>query len=673
VTARPVRLALATPFAALLLVLARGARAHGSSVHPIEDQPTTFPPEAPPEGPRTASRHDWSGFTVGTHVAYGVVRSQSALASPRATTQTSGTPLGGMQLGYAHAITSSWLFGLEADVSFPYFASDGVVSSASMPYGSITEKLDFASTLRARLAYATQRWRIYGTGGLAWSQARFIETRASDGFVDTGLALRAGWSWGLGAELVLARGWSVRLEYLFDDLGPTGQRVASGADAQSLATDVQSLRLGLDWQLGSLAELASRGDAKDDWNVHGQLTTIGQGYFRFRSPYQGANSLSGTGQTASTTSATAFVGLRLWRGAELYVDPEIDQGFGLSDTLGVAAFPNGEAQKASYPVPRFNLDRVFIRQTIGLGGERSSAPDGPNQLDDVQDVSRVTLTVGKLSVGDAFDFNSYASDPRTQFLNWNIYGGGSFDWTMDKPGFTWGALAELHQRRWAARVGYYLVPTVSNANSFDTDIPLHGQYTAEIELRGRPFLLPGALRVFGWLSRANMGSYDAALGMSTTTPGYPDLTRTREVRTNYGVVVNVEQAVVGSLGVFSRASWSPGLVEVIGWTDCDESVSFGAVEDGAPWKRPGDTAGVAGVVEGLSPEARAYFATGGLGILIGDGRLRYQPEQVLEAYYALRVLPWITLTADYQLVANPGYNADRGPVSIFGGRLHVEL
>jgi high affinity Mn2+ porin len=145
------------------------------------------------------------------------------------------------------------------------------------------------------------------------------------------------------------------------------------------------------------------------------------------------------------------------------------------------------------------------------------------------------------------------------------------------------------------------------------------------------------------------------------------------VRTNYGFVVNMEQAITPDLGIFARASWSPGQVELIGWTDCDESFSFGTVLKGSAWRRPDDKIGVGGLIEGLSPMARAYFAAGGLGILIGDGQLNYRPEQILEAYYAYSLNKWATLTFDYLFVANPGYNADRGPVSIFSGRLHVQF
>jgi high affinity Mn2+ porin len=169
-----------------------------------------------------------------------------------------------------------------------------------------------------------------------------------------------------------------------------------------------------------------------------------------------------------------------------------------------------------------------------------------------------------------------------------------------------------------------------------------------------------------------MGSYSEAVAMPVTTASYPDIAQTRQVRVTYGFVANVEQALSRDLGVFSRASWTPGLVEVMGWTDCDESLSLGALLTGTAWRRPADKLGLAGVIEGLSTHARAYFAAGGMGIVIGDGRLNYRPEEVLEAYYAVSLTSWATLTVDYQLVGNPGYNADRGPVSIYAARLHVE-
>ena len=349
------------------------------------------------------------------------------------------------------------------------------------------------------------------------------------------------------------------------------------------------------------------------------------------------------------------------------------RGLELSETVGVAGFPNGEAQKSDFAMPRLDIARVFVRQTFGLGGEQETVEDGPNQLAGKQDISRITITAGRFAVIDIFDGNTYSHDPRVDFLNWNMYCCGSYDLTMDKISYTWGAAVELNQKNWAIRGGYFLVPTVSNVDTFDTQIPEHGEYIGELELRYSLFSQPGKLRLMGWANIASMGSYAEALAMPVTTPNYPDITLTRQVRANYGFVVNLEQAITPELGVFSRASWSPGLVEIIGWTDCDESLSFGTVLKGNAWGRPDDKIGMAGLVEGLSPIARAYFAAGGLGILIGDGQLNYRPEQILEVYYAFSLNKWATLTFDYQFVDNPGYNADRGPVSIVSGRLHAQF
>jgi high affinity Mn2+ porin len=243
---------------------------------------------------------------------------------------------------------------------------------------------------------------------------------------------------------------------------------------------------------------------------------------------------------------------------------------------------------------------------------------------------------------------------------------------MDQISYTWGAMAELNQKFWAFRAGYFLVPVVSNVDDYDSHFP-DGEYIAELELRYSLFSQPGKLRLLAWANHANMGSYAAALAEPVTTPNFPDVTLVRQVRTNYGFVVNAEQAITDDLGAFVRASWSPGLDEIIGWTETDESLSAGIVLKGTSWGRPNDRIGVGGVVEELSSEARAYLAAGGLGTLIGDGALNYRPEQVLESYYSYSLNKWVSLSFDYQFVANPAYNADRGPVHVFAGRLHAQF
>lgn len=634
-----------------------------------------------PESYATAEERAAAGFYFGGHAGYsrGHVSDTLFAPDPKASSTPFSSSYGGIQIGYRHLLPSRFLLGFEADLSFPSFLEDGVASTRATAQSTVTDKIDDVGTLRGRFGYAFGHWLLYGTGGFARSQARFLESPGHRSDADERLHTRTGWALGVGADLALTPDWTARVEYLYDRFGRATAAFPSGTRYSS-AFDIHTLRLGLNRQLRWPHSDAPSITANDvpaaesiKWNSHGQFTFIEQGYPGFRSPYEGKQSLAGASQAKNTVSATGFIGFRLWDATELYVNPELMQGFGLSNTFGVAGFPNGEAQKASFPMPRFNVARLLLRRTFGLGGEQATIEDGPNQVAGKQDTSRITVTVGKLAVIDIFDVNVFANDPRADFLNWNIYGAGAYDWTMDKISWTWGAVTELNRKQWALRVGYFLVPTASNVNTFDTHIPDRGEYAAELELRQSLSSEPGRLRVFGWVNRAMAGSYAEAVALPVTSPNYPDITLTRELRTNYGLVVNAEQAITKELGMFSRASWGAGHTEKIGGTDCDGSLSLGAALSGDSWRRPDDRVGVGGVVDALSPEARAYFAAGGLGILIGDGRLKYRREKILEAYYAYRLGKWETLSIDYQFIANPGYNADRGPVSVFSGRLHADF
>ncbi len=667
---RSVKLWLVVTMAAIVMASAGGAAADDIMVT-----------KAPPIQYAVPSAYDWTGFYVGGHVAYSVGRVNSTLSDPDPTASSNsfGSLYGGLQAGYNYVLPFRLLLGVESDITFPNFLEDGKIFTGGTDQGTtVTDQIDYIATLRGRFGYAFDHWLIYTTGGLAWSQARFGETPGVVSDEDKIVLTRMGWALGLGAEVPIAPNWSARIEYLYDRFGTVAGAFPSGTGYQSVF-DIQTLRLGLDRKLGS-ADAGTPANAGSDpwpiapgsWNVHGQFTFIEQGYPAFRSPYEGANSLSGASQAKDTASATTFIGFRPWDGTDIYVSPEITQGFGLSDTLGVAGFPNTEAQKASFPMPRFNLARVYVQQTFGLGGEQETIGDGPSQIAGKEDISRITIIAGKLSVTDFFDNNAYAHDGRTQFFNWQLYCCGAYDWTMDQISYTWGAMAELNQKFWAFRAGYFLVPVVSNSDDFDTHVP-DGEYIGELELRYSLASQPGKLRLMAWANRANMGSYADALAEPITTPSYPDIMLVRQVRTNYGFAANLEQAITSDLGVFARASWSPGFDEIIGWTDCDESVSAGAVLKGTSWGRPNDRIGAAGVIDGLSPEARAYFAAGGLGILIGDGALNYRPEKILETYYSYSLNAWSALTFDYQFVADPAYNADRGPVHIFAGRYHAEF
>jgi len=425
--------------------------------------------------------------------------------------------------------------------------------------------------------------------------------------------------------------------------------------------------------LGAPGARAEDTDGADKrFNFHAQTTFIEQGNLRFHAPYAGENSLKGQGEWRESWTVTPSVGLRLWRGGEFYFNPETFQGFGLASTHGLGGFANGEAQKGGSETPEPYIARIFLRQTFGFGGETETMKDEFNQLPGKQDVSRLTVTIGKLSVSDIFDENKYASDPRNNFWNWAIWESGAFDYAADQKGYTWGMALDFNQKYWAMRGGYFLVPIFSNAQSLDLALLRRGQYMGELETRYSLASQPGTLKLLGWLSRANAGSYREALADPSIDPN-DAIEDTRRTRTKYGFALGVEQQVAKDLGAFARLSWADGQSEIMSFTDIDASLAIGLSLKGTRWGRPNDTVGLAGAVNGLSGAHRDFIAAGGLGVLIGDGKLNYAQERLVETYYSFGLRDGVSLTFDYQFVVNPAYNADRGPVSILGTRVHAQF
>ena len=421
-----------------------------------------------------------------------------------------------------------------------------------------------------------------------------------------------------------------------------------------------------------LAAGARAGEAPEAWALHGQFTGVAQTHPDFHSPYEGANSLDPRSEVKETTDATLYAGVRLWRGAEAWIDPELDQGFGLSDTLGVAGFPSGEAYKVGQNAPYVRLPRAFLRQVIDLGGDEEAVKPAANQLGGTRSADRITLTLGKFSAVDVFDANRYAHDPRTDFFNWAVIDAGPFDYAADAWGYTYGMAAEWRQSWWTLRAGAFDMSKQPNGKQLDKSFS-EVAFIGELEERHTLFGRPGALRLLGFVNRARMAEYQEAVDLAAQTGGTPELAPVRRRRSRAGLALNLEQELASDLGVFLRAGLNDGSKEAYEFTEINQSVSAGLALQGARWSRPDDTFGLVGVVNGLSSDARHYFAGGGLGILIGDGRLPHdRSETILETYYAWQVTRHLALSFDYQLVIDPAYNRDRGPVSIFGLRVHVE-
>jgi high affinity Mn2+ porin len=411
-------------------------------------------------------------------------------------------------------------------------------------------------------------------------------------------------------------------------------------------------------------------EAEQPWNWHLQNTVIYQAHPGFPASYAGPNSFDNGREGKETVSLDLMAGARLWQGAEVYGDVLGWQGYGLSGTTGVDGFPNGEAFRLGTAWPNLAVARLFLRQTIGFGGATENIEEDALHLGDRQDIARLTLTAGKISVKDIFDNNAYANDPRTQFLNWALMANEAWDYPADSLGYTTGFAAELNQPQWTWRYGCFQMPAAANGIAMDTHYLKAWGMVTEVEHRHVIADHPGAVRILAFLNRADMGSYQGALD-SPVRPA--DIEATRAYRSKFGCGLNLEQELATEFGAFARFGWSDGRNEAWVFSDVDRSASLGLRLKGGRWNRPDDAVALAGALNGLSAVHQEFFAAGGTGILAGDGALTYGWEKIVEAYYDIQVWRTLHTTLDYQFIANPAFNQDRGPVSVFSLRLHWEL
>ncbi len=418
--------------------------------------------------PAARPGYDWSGFYIGGHVGFAAAGSDFTATQPGGADITGtldlfrrydlftgeGSNFAGFQARHNTVFRSGLLLGLEADISFPGNMS-GLSTLATPSIGAATygDLVEMSGSVRARIGYAFGRWLYYGTAGYAWTADRLTRTQLSDnpagasgGTVEIKLPTRSGWTLGAGVEAPLVPHWTARLEYLYSGFGTASVTFPLAGQRFDSNLSVQEVRLGLNYQLGGNGSNAGKEGLAplegDNWSVHGQTTYVSQYAPSFRAPYRGANSLdSNAGR--ETWDATLYAGLKLWPGAELWINPEIDQGFGLSATLGLAGFPSGEAYKLGSDDPYARVPRYFIRQTIDFGAATEKVDADINQFAGKQSPDRLVLTVGKFSVSDVFDTVKYAHGPRSDFLNWTLVDAGTFDYAADAWGYTYGASADL--------------------------------------------------------------------------------------------------------------------------------------------------------------------------------------------------------------------------------------
>ena len=318
------------------------------------------------------------------------------------------------------------------------------------------------------------------------------------------------------------------------------------------------------------------------------------------------------------------------------------RGAGISSGIGLAGYTNGEVIRNPEAGQSPYLGRAFLRATVPLGEESEEVAPDLLQVGGTRSAHRIVLTGGVLAAADLFDTNRYANATRTQFLNWSFINNTAWDFAADTRGYSRGGAVEWVEEAWAIRLGSFQMPTVANGLDLDGDL-LHS-HGDQLEMEIHPTLLadrPMALRMMAYENRARMGAYRDALALSAQRGGAPDVTRTRRHGSlKYGFTLNLEQPLTedGDTGLFGRLGWNDGATETFAYTEADWTTSVGAQVGGTAWRRPGDRLALGIAANGLSDAHADYLRRGGLGFELGDGRLAYRPETIVEAYYLVQIM-----------------------------------
>jgi high affinity Mn2+ porin len=444
-----------------------------------------------------------------------------------------------------------------------------------------------------------------------------------------------------------------------------------------------------------LAEHELHDIEEESWNAYGQFTYISSWKKRFPAPYTNANgsinSLIPDPERSFTGTATLYLGVRLWKGGEAYVVPEVISERGLSQLRGLGgAIQNFELQKGGTPAPQLYRSRAYMRQTFGFGGQKVKKESGPLQLGTAYDSRRLVLTAGNFSILDFFDKNAFDIDPRQGLLSLAFLTHPAYDFASDARGYSWGGVAEVYWDDWAVRFGRITPPKDPNQLPVDFRLGRHYGDQVELEHKHRLFGQDGTVRVLAYRNHENIGRFSDAIAAfqadplknATTCPGFnygsgnanaPDLCWVREPAAKVGIGLFGEQYIAHDFGVFSRAMVSDGRTEVDAYTSTDRSASVGALAKGALWSRPADVSGAAVNFGWISQAHAEYLRLGGIDGFIGDGSIRPGVERTIDVFYSVNLLKSLWLSGDYQHIVNPAFNADRGPVNIFSARVHVEF
>jgi high affinity Mn2+ porin len=417
----------------------------------------------------------------------------------------------------------------------------------------------------------------------------------------------------------------------------------------------------------------------------GQVNIIFQAHGPFHSPYDGVNSLLSRGEYKPSLLGTLYLGAQLRRdpktNTDVLFDLESSGGRGISEALGLAGFTNLDVVRnptlGSVPY----MARVQLHQTIGFTDKLVEGTRTQFSLATQVPERRLEFHVGKMSLPDYLDINSIGTDSHLQFMNWTVDNNGAWDYAADTRGYTFAAVAEYDDKAWSARYALALMPTVANDIDLDWNLRRASGQNWEFELR-KPLLgslIPaerkGAVRVLGYVNHAHMGLYrEANKAYLSGEDPKPEITKHETFgAVKYGFGLNAEQELTSNLRAFTRVGWNEGQHESFAYTEVDQTVEFGGDYSGRSWSRPYDKLGMAFVSNAIKKDHQDYLKLGGLGFLLGDGKLNYAREDILEGYYNLHTWRGVYYALDLQYIDHPGYNKDRGPVLVESVRMHVDF
>ena len=368
----------------------------------------------------------------------------------------------------------------------------------------------------------------------------------------------------------------------------------------------------------------------------------------------------------------------------------------IAEALGLAGFTNLDVVRNPNLGSTPYTARAQLHQTIGLTSRLIDAVRVPYaSLANKVPERRFDFRVGKMSLPDILDANGPGSDSHLQFMNWTVDNNGAWDYAADTRGYTYGLISEYDDVNWTARYALALMPTVANGIDLAWNLRRANGQNIELEYRKTPLaflsqrLLPqhlfdpahkGTIRLLGFVNHANMGDYRTqneealaarAYGDPSAVPVITDHPFKTTVKYGYGL--NFEQELPADFRLFGRFGWNEGQHESYAYTEVDQTIELGADLAGNRWSRPHDKFGIVGVSNAIKRDHQDYLALGGHGFLLGDGRLNYAREDILETYYTAHHWRGLYSALDVQLIAHPGYNQDRGPVAVFSVRTHVDF